>query len=278
MRVPRRTLRHASRVEGPIVTPDDRTTVRSVAPEEMPLLAATLGDSPETVISHHLLTSRACNAWCVGDVRQPSAAIVQAHAFLAEPIVFGHAPEDIARIMPFVQGWDTFSVPRYLAHTLERTITTLAGTGALHTLEDVYHVLDTPIPPFDRRDDVRLLSDDDMLLMAGMDELQQNSAYKPIVAAAVIDGEIVSLAHTFAWSPLYVDIGVTTHEEFRGQGYATTAAAIVAEEVRKRGRTPVWSCGAHNEASLRIAEKLGFRETSRRLYLIPLIPESRGEE
>jgi RimJ/RimL family protein N-acetyltransferase len=244
----------------------------------MPLLAATLGESPETVIAHHLLTSRACNAWCVGDVRQPSAVIVQAHAFLAEPIVFGHAPEDIARIMPFVQGWEVFSVPRFLAHTLERTVTTLAGTGALNTLEDVYHVLDGPVAEFPRRDDVRLLSDEDMLLMAGMDELQQSSAYKPIVAAAIVDGEIVSLAHTFAWSPHYVDLGVTTHEDLRNQGYASTAAAIVAEEVRKRGRTPVWSCGAHNEPSLRIAEKLGFRETSRRLYLIPLIPESREGE
>lgn len=260
------------------MTHDDRSSVHPVAPEEMPLLAATLGDSPETVIAHHLLTSRTCNAWCVGDVRQPSAAIVQAHAFLAEPIVFGHAPEDIARIMPFVQGWDTFSVPRYLSHTLERTVTTLAGTGALNTLEDVYHVLDGPIRASDRRDDVRLLTDEDMLLMAGIEELQQDSAYRPIVAAGIVEGEIVSLAHTFAWSPLYVDIGVTTHEEFRNQGYASSAAAIVAEEVRKRGRTPVWSCGAHNEPSLRIAEKLGFRETSRRLYLIPLIPESRREE
>ncbi len=32
------------------------------------------------------------------------------------------------------------------------------------------------------------------------------------------------------------------------------------------------------EDKLRIAQKLGFRETSRRLYLIPLIPESRGEQ
>lgn len=267
-----------ARVEGQIVTQDDRSSVHTVTPEEMPLLAASLGDSPETVIAHHLLTSRACNAWCVGDVRQPSAAIVQAHAFLAEPIVFGHAPEDIARIMPFVQGWDVFLVPTYLAHTLERTVTTLAGTGALNTLEDVYHVLDGPIPDIERREDVRLLTDEDMLLMAGMDELQQTSAYKPIVAAGLVDGEVVSLAHTFAWSPLYVDLGVTTHEEFRNQDYATSAAAIVAEEARKRGRTPVWSCGAHNEASLRIAEKLGFRETSRRTYLIPLIPESRTEE
>jgi RimJ/RimL family protein N-acetyltransferase len=180
--------------------------------------------------------------------------------------------------MPYVQGWETFSVPAYLAHTLERTVTTLAGTGALNTLEDVHHVLDGSIPQIDQRDDVRLLTDDDMLLTAGMDQLEQNSAYKPIVAAGIVEGEIVSLAHTFAWSPLYVDIGVTTHEEFRNQGYATTAAAIVAGEVRKRGRTPVWSCGVHNEPSLRIAEKLGMRETSRRIYLIPLIPESREGE
>jgi RimJ/RimL family protein N-acetyltransferase len=244
----------------------------------MPILAASLGDSPETVIAHHLLTSRTCNCWCVGDIRQPRAVIIQAHQFLAEPIVFGHSPEDIARIMPYVQGWETFSVPTYLANTLERTVTTLAGTGALNTLEDVYHVLDRPVPAIDLRDDVRLLTDDDMLLTAGMDQLEQNSAYKPIVAAGIVEGEIVSLAHTFAWSPLYVDIGVTTHEEFRNQGYATTAAAIVAGEVRKRGRTPVWSCGIHNEPSLRIAEKLGMRETSRRIYLIPLISESREGE
>jgi RimJ/RimL family protein N-acetyltransferase len=244
----------------------------------MPILAASLGDSPETVIAHHLLTSRTCNCWCVGDIRQPRAVIIQAHQFLAEPIVFGHSPEDIARIMPYVQGWETFSVPTHLANTLERTVTTLAGTGALNTLEDVYHVLDGPVPAMDLREDVRLLTDDDMLLTAGMDQLEQNSAYKPIVAAGIVEGEIVSLAHTFAWSPLYVDIGVTTHEEFRNQGYATTAAAIVAGEVRKRGRTPVWSCGIHNEPSLRIVEKLGMRETSRRIYLIPLIPESREGE
>jgi RimJ/RimL family protein N-acetyltransferase len=244
----------------------------------MPILAASLGDSPETVIAHHLLTSRACNSWCVGDVRQPRAVVVQAHQFLAEPIVFGHSPEDIARVMPYVHGWDTFSVPAYLSHTLERTVTNLAGTTALNTLEDVYHVLDGPAPGMELREDVRLLTDDDMLLTAGMDQLEQNSAYKPIVAAGIVEGEIVSLAHTFAWSPLYVDIGVTTHEEFRNQGYATSAAAIVAAEVRKRGRTPVWSCGIHNEPSLRIAEKLGMRETSRRIYLIPFIPESRGEE
>jgi len=261
------------------VTPNDgRRAVHPVRPEEMPLLAAALGDSPETVITHHLLTSRTCNAWCVGDVRQPSAAIIQADDFPDEPIVFGHSPEDIARIMPFVQDWYTFSVPAHLAPALERSVTTLAGTGALNTLEDVYHILDGPPEPVQRRDDVRLLTDDDVLLTAGMPQLEQRSAYKPIVAAGIVEGEIVALAHTYAWSPLYVDIGVTAHESVRNQGYATTAAAIVVEEIRKRGRTPVWSCGVRNGPSMRVAQKLGFRETSRRIYLIPLTPESAREE
>lgn len=261
--------------EGLIVTTTDALhSVHSLQPPEMPLLAAALGDSPETVITHHLLTSRTCNAWCVGDVRQPAAAVVQAHQFLAEPIVFGHSPEDIARIMAFVEDWHTFSVPTHLARALERPVATLSRTTALNTLEDVYHILDGPIAKVEQRSDVRLLTDDDILLTAGMDQLEQTSAYKPIVAAGIVDGEIVSLAHTFAWSPLYVDIGVTTHEEVRNQGYATTAAALVIEEVRKRGRTPVWSCGAENEPSLHIARKLGFRETSRRLYLIPVVQDT----
>ncbi len=244
--------------------------VHALEPQEMPLLAASLGDSPETVITHHLLTSRTCNAWCVGDPRQPVAAIIQAHDFLAEPIVYGHSPADIARIMAFVEDWHTFSVPLHLSRALERPVATLGGTTTLNTLEDVYHILDGPPADVPRRDDVRLLTDDDVLLTAGMPILEQRSAYKPIAAAGIVEGEIVAVAHTFAWSPLYVDIGVTTHEEFRNQGYATSAASLVIEEVRKRGRTPVWSCGSENDPSLRIAEKLGFRETSRRLYLIPV--------
>jgi RimJ/RimL family protein N-acetyltransferase len=142
-------------------------------------------------------------------------------------------------------------------------------------LEDVYHVLDGPLATIERHPDVRLLTPEDLALLEGM-PLPAGDAELPIVAAAIIEGEIVSLAHTFAWSRRYVDLGVTTHEEWRAQGLATSAAAIVAGEVLRRGRVPIWSCGAHNEPSLRIARRLGFRETSRRLYLIPS-REGRGQ-
>jgi hypothetical protein len=250
-----------------------RTTVHSVAPAEMPIIAAALGDSPETVICHHLLVTGACNAWCVGDVRQPKAVVVQAHEFLAEPTVFGESVDDIARIIPHVRDWTTFNVPALHARGLERPIANAARTGAISTLEDVYHVLDGDIPDIDRHPDVRLLTLDDAGLLEGMPALAGFGDRETIIAAAVVDAEIVSLAHTFAWSPRYVDIGVTTHEEWRNRGYATSAALLVAREIRTLGRTPVWSCGAHNELSLRIAARLGFRETSRRVYIIPQIPE-----
>lgn len=244
--------------------------VRTATPMDMPILAAAIGESPETVISHHLLTSRTCDVWFVGDVRQPRAMIIQAHGFAKEPIIHGHDAGDAARIIPYVQGWETFSTPLCLVADLERVVTHARNTTSLRTLTDVYHVLDTPLAGTFEHPNVRLLTDDDLALTITIDEIQQDSAYKPIVAAAVIDGEIVSLAHTFAWSPLYVDIGVTTHEEFRQQGMASAAAALVAAEVQKRGKVPVWSTGSDNLPSMHIAKKLGFRETSRRLYLIPV--------
>lgn len=248
--------------------------VRSASVADMPILAAAIGESPETVISHHLLTSRACDAWFVGDVRQPRALIIQGHGFRNEPIIHGNHADDVARIIPYVEDWETFSTPLYLVSELERVVTQARHTTSLRTITDVYHALDAPIVSDFGHADVRLLTDDDLALTITIDELQQDSAYKPIVAAAVIEGELVSLAHTFAWSPMYVDIGVTTHEQYRTRGMATAAAAIVATEVQKRGKIPVWSTGADNLPSMRIAQKLGFRETSRRLYLIPVEEKS----
>lgn len=251
------------------------TTVHAIAAEEMPMIAAALGDSPETVISHHLLMSGACNAWCSGDVRQPKAVVVQAHEFLTEPTVFGESAEGIARIIPFVKDWTTFLVPPILADSLERPIANAARTGKISTREDIYHVLDGEIPQLDPHPAVRLLTNEDAHLLEDMPVQTEGDHREPVVAAAIVEGEIVSLAHSFAWSPLYVDIGVTTHEDWRNQGYATSAAALVAAEIRRGNRIPVWSCGARNEPSLRIASRLGFRETSRRVYIIPEIPPHR---
>ena len=59
----------------------------------------------------------------------------------------------------------------------------------------------------------------------------------------------------------------TTDDAWRGMGFATASASIVARRIQDLGRTPVWSAGEDNAASLRIAAKLGFVEVSRRVYL-----------
>jgi predicted GNAT family acetyltransferase len=72
-----------------------------------------------------------------------------------------------------------------------------------------------------------------------------------------------------ACSALYGEVGVYTAEAYRGQGMATAAASLVVQGVRETGRVPVWSAGGTNAASLRVAEKLGYVEVSRRRYVIP---------
>ena len=88
-----------------------------------------------------------------------------------------------------------------------------------------------------------------------------------VAAGAVVEGSLVALAHTNAMTTRYGDIGVATDELWRGKGFASSAASIVARRIQERGRTPVWSAGEGNAASLRVAAKLGFVEVSRRVYL-----------
>ncbi len=52
---------------------------------------------------------------------------------------------------------------------------------------------------------------------------------------------------------------VGTAEPFRGKGLASLAAALLAEESRKRGDEFTWNCLADNVGSSKVARRLGFR-------------------
>jgi GNAT superfamily N-acetyltransferase len=142
-------------------------------------------------------------------------------------------------------------------------------------LDDVYHVLRHPVAPT-HVETVRLLSPvDSGLLERAPPELRGAEWGSPRVllrdgfaAAAIVDDEFVALAHTTARSDRYADIGVATLPAWRNRGLASATAALVAREVQSAGQTPVWSTGATNKASLRVARKLGFIEVARRRYLI----------
>ena len=54
------------------------------------------------------------------------------------------------------------------------------------------------------------------------------------------------------------EVGVVTSEAHRGQGLASIAIAWLAVALAERGLAMYWSCDTDNEASVRVAGKLGF--------------------
>ncbi len=243
---------------------------------EFAAIAAWLGESPETVIPLHMLQQGTCEVVCVGSPHDPEGVIIQSTAYPEEPIAFGGA-EAIGSILPTLSGWTCLNVPAGLADALAEDVRRAAGTSAVRMQDDVYHVLDAPAPETNLPD-VRLMTPVDVAFFRSAPEefggvdaswLLEHLRHGH-VAGAIRDGRVVSLAHTFATTGAYADLGVTTVPAWRRRGLATAAAALVARAVQGDGRIPVWSCGGTNEASLAAAARLGFREVSRRVYLIPV--------
>jgi RimJ/RimL family protein N-acetyltransferase len=143
-------------------------------------------------------------------------------------------------------------------------------------LDDIYYALTRPAATY-VEPAVRLLTLADLPLLASARPEFRASLWggpeallrEGIVACAIVSGQIVATALVTAASGTYADIGVYTHEDYRRRGFATAAASLVARRVQQAGLTPVWSAGGHNLASLRIAQKLGYVEVSRRRYVIP---------
>jgi L-amino acid N-acyltransferase YncA len=173
-----------------------------------------------------------------------------------------------------VEGWTCILVDSGCAPALAAIMETELGRRT-RFLDDVAHLLTVPARVVRNQAvrrltmaDLELLRSAPLELRAGLWPGPRQLLTEGIVACAVVSDEIVATALTAACSERYADIGVYTREGVRGRGYATAAASLVARAVQEGGRTPVWSAGAHNAASLRVAQKVGFEEVSRRTYVI----------
>lgn len=69
------------------------------------------------------------------------------------------------------------------------------------------------------------------------------------------------------------EIGIVSHPDHQGKGYATIAACYAIVECQKRGIKPVWSCDSNNIGSLMVALKLGFQIKSHYAFLIKAQPK-----
>lgn len=243
-------------------------------PKQYPVLAAALGDTPDTVQSTHILRRGLANVYLAGDPARFEAVILQAIDWPEEPTGFGTDPDLLWELLQEMEGWTCILVDSGCAPALAAIMKAELGRRT-RFLEDVAHLLTAPAPVIRNqavrrltRADLELLQSAPPELRAGLWSGLRELLAEGIIACAVVAGQIVATALTAACSERHADIGVYTREEARGRGYATAAASLVARAVQEGGRTPVWSAGAHNAASLRVAQKVGFEEVSRRTYVI----------
>lgn len=237
-------------------------------------LADALGDTPETVISVHQLRRGLCRAYVAGDPSRFDGAIVQGDSCPTEPMGLGSDAEVLWDLLKSVEGWDCVEVASECAIALGEIMEKEAGIR-VRCYGDVYHTLPRPAVRF-RNEAVRQLTIDDLELLesspkdlrASVFENTRALLWEGIVACAIVSGRVVATALTAAITDLHAEIGVFTMEEWRRRGFSTAAASIVAQRAQEAGLTPVWSAGEDNFASLRVAQKLGFTEISRRTYVI----------
>ena len=247
--------------------------------QECITLADVIGDTPMTVISGSRLKHGMCDAYVAGMLPDVTAVLVFDAYCPDEPCGFGSDADALWQLLKATEGWSCINVDTACAASLGALIETDIGTSVRY-YGDVCHALLEPVHHYTNKA-VRLLTVEDVKHLTKAPAEVQGNGYKTyeamvtegIAAGAVVDGNIVAIAHTYAETELHADIGVSTIETWRKNGFATAAASLVAQAIQARGKVPAWSCGEDNIASLRVAQKLGFTEVGRRTYLIPTSPE-----
>ena len=250
-----------------------------LTPQECLVLADVLGDTPMTAISASRLKQGMCDAYIAGSLPDVDAALVSDAYCADEPCGFGTDANALWQLLKATDGWGCINVDISCAAPLGALIEADRDT-TIRYYGDVYHALLQPVHSHPNVS-VRLLTPEDVPRLATAPAEVQGNGYKTheamvtdgIAAGAIVENNIVAIAHTYAENDLHTDIGVSTIETWREKGFATAAASLVAQEIQAKGRVPVWSCGEDNIASLSVAQKLGFTEVGRRTYVIPTSPE-----
>ena len=245
-----------------------------LTPSESFELAATLPVSPFFVICYAGLRRGLDRAFAVGPPSDPEAVIVQHRLAPEEPEYFGRNPETGWNLLSRVPGWTCLNGSiedmREFGRIFARDMSV-----PFRPLDDLFYTLETA-PRSHPDPAVRLLGIADIPLLRNYPPKVWGNSYRTfeemltegVVGGALVDRRIVSIATLTATNGRYGDIGIHTLEPYRGRGFSTAAASLVAREVRARGITPIWSTGGDNVASQRVATQVGFRPVGRWEYLV----------
>lgn len=194
-----------------------------------------------------------------------------------EPMALGNDAAAIWGLLRRYSGWTCVGgLARPVAEDLAGILRRELGTEPFLKAA-VLFVLARPAVPFEAPG-VRLLTPDDAEQVdrappeilgphPGGSELLDRAT----VAAVFAEDEIVGWMISEGRTPLHAGVGGHVREPFRNRGLGSAAAYLVAREVQRTGRSPVWSTGEDNPRSQHVARKLGFEECGRDWYVV--VPE-----
>jgi hypothetical protein len=87
------------------------------------------------------------------------------------------------------------------------------------------------------------------------------------VFGAIVEGMLVSVAHSSRRTPAACELGVDTLESARRQGFGLAVTLLWAAAVAAEGLEPIYSARADNTASLALARAAGYRAFARAAYI-----------
>ena len=83
-----------------------------------------------------------------------------------------------------------------------------------------------------------------------------------------VDGRLVSVAVPFYVGEQFEELGVVTEAAHRSMGWSSACSAAVIADIHSRGRMPCWSTTPDNGSSIRVASRLGFRQTREEMHFM----------
>jgi GNAT superfamily N-acetyltransferase len=248
--------------------------MRAIDPSEAADLEFAIGTTPVTVAALHALRLGLAQAWISGDIFYPRAVVVQRMESPAAPLAYGIDAGAIWAILRTLEGWESVTVDPDIAHDLRPIMNWYYPN--IRPREIMFHALrGAPSQPPPPDGQTRMLSSADVHLLETLpiDDFgfgtRENMLRDGIAAAALSGGRLVSLAWVSAYAGLYAEVSAYTEPDMRGRGLASYTTWLVMDALIRRGILPVWAVDEGNAGALRIADKLGLLEVSRRVLLTP---------
>jgi ribosomal protein S18 acetylase RimI-like enzyme len=82
------------------------------------------------------------------------------------------------------------------------------------------------------------------------------------------DSQVVTSAWLNWQSPRFAEISVRTQSAYRRRGLGRSVVSAAAQHILENGRTPLYVVSEQNEASIQLAESLGFADTGAREVIL----------